>query len=780
MSKINEQYYLFQFVESLNEDAFITGKRIEDTVYENPQSACIAGRQMLEAIIEHVFNLENIDQYGMSLFDKINYLDRKGYFTQEAKQSMDTIRVIGNKAAHEPKFDDVEKAIKVFKEIYKIARWYAEVYSFNLEIPEYRNPSPPSSNDQNPDEIIEEVMERLRKQKGEAFRGEGVTGNETSITPERKSENKQEDSITPVIPYELPANQSYLLKELRRLQESSQEAVDSPEDFSELKDYMHVDRQIQIDLEKILSTEQKTGGPSLVLLSGSVGDGKSHLLSYLNNREDNLLKGYRIYNDATESFDPQKSAVETLTEELDSFSDQRIDSADDRVIIAINLGILNNFLEADHGEKSFNKLKEFINNSHVFEANIQEKYSEGPFHIMSFSDYQPFELTEEGPRSSFFELVFEKVFNTSEKNPFYAAYLKDKHKGINVSIHDNYQFMMNKTVQHHVIDLLINTIVQHKLVISARSLFNFIADIVIPEGYSTMEDLLSVDSEKLNHTTPELLFNRKERSYILDAMNDLDPIHYRSKKTDDVLIALNTLDDWESIISELIEDKTPYKWFEDYIEMKKELGEVTNATEQSIFKALIRTAYLTSEDLNEQVRPESFDKYMKYLYAFHRYDKKLIQDFYTKVPEAMFYWMGSPKKDYIYIDNRGTFKIAQHLKLNPSLAHLEQLQRNSNGAVIRNFHTTLTVAYTSTDQEYKAELNVDYHLYKLILAVLDGYRPNKKDEEDAIQLIEFVEKALKFGSYKKELLVHIPSEHKLYRLEKNVFGSVVFERDEHL
>ncbi|WP_347861078.1 DNA phosphorothioation-dependent restriction protein DptF [Salimicrobium sp. PL1-032A] len=429
MSKTNEQNYLFQFVEKLNEDAFITGKKLEDTVYENPQSACIAGRQMLEAIIEHVFKLEKLDQQGMSLFDKINFLDRRGYFTQEAKQSMDTIRVIGNKAAHDPKFDDVEKAIKVFKEIYKITRWYAEVYSYNVEIPEFRNPSPPSSNDQSSDEIIKEVMERLRKQKEEAFQEEGTKENYEDIVHEKESVNKQEATQS-LISYELPANQSYLLKELRRLQESSQEAVDSPEDFSELKDYMHVDRQIQIDLEEILSSEQKTDGPSLVLLSGSVGDGKSHLLSYLNNREDNLLEGYRIYNDATESFDPQKSAVETLTEELDSFSDQKIDSAEDRVIIAINLGILNKFLEADHGEKSFNKLKEFINNSHVFEADIQEKYSERPFHIMSFSDYQPFELTEEGPAPHFLSQYSKKFLKQVKAILFMLLTLKIRIKGL--------------------------------------------------------------------------------------------------------------------------------------------------------------------------------------------------------------------------------------------------------------------------------------------------------------------------------------------------------------
>ncbi len=44
---------------------------------------------------------------------------------------------------------------------------------------------------------------------------------------------------------------------------------------------MHVERKIQTDLERILVKNKELNSSSLILLCGSVGDGKSHLLAYL-------------------------------------------------------------------------------------------------------------------------------------------------------------------------------------------------------------------------------------------------------------------------------------------------------------------------------------------------------------------------------------------------------------------------------------------------------------------------------------------------------------------
>ena len=56
---------------------------------------------------------------------------------------------------------------------------------------------------------------------------------------------------------------------------------------------------------------------------GSVGDGKSHLLSYLNKNNKELFQNVYIYNDATESNNPYKTAVETLVEKLRQYEKKK-------------------------------------------------------------------------------------------------------------------------------------------------------------------------------------------------------------------------------------------------------------------------------------------------------------------------------------------------------------------------------------------------------------------------------------------------------------------------
>ncbi|WP_280771828.1 DNA phosphorothioation-dependent restriction protein DptF [Salipaludibacillus daqingensis] len=786
--------YLLEFIKDLNPAASENGRKLEKLIYEDPQSACINGRVALEAIIDDVIKKEKINDVNFTkLFEKVLYLDRYGFLTKDTKQYMDTVRGLGNKAAHKANFDDIENAIKVFKAIYKVSKWYVEVYSLEtIEIPKYRNPQPPSQSNDNKvsDEMINQILAAIQGNVAETTSKPAINtsidngnseGNENKVELKsgavkqltKKVEQKESETMTD----KLTDQHSYLLRELKKLQESSQEAVESPEAFSNFKKYMHVKRKIQTDLEGILENEQNKIGPSLILLSGSVGDGKSHILSYLKESRPDLINEYRLYNDATESFDPKKSAIETLSEELDGFSDENIDISQDRIIIAINLGILNNFLEGEEQRNKFSKLKEFINNSNVFETKVTAKYSEEDFHIISFSDYQMFELTEQGPQSMFFAEIFSKIFEKNEMNPFYLAYKKDEDRGMNRIIHENYRFLMNEKVQEHIIQLLINIIIQHKLVISARSLFNFIADIVIPDGYAETDDIEWSPLEKLNYITPTLLFARKERSYILKAVNDLDPIDFRSPSIDQILIDLNTLDDWEHTVKELLDDEVSLEWMRKLIHLRRELKELgdkfTYSSEEDFFKSLIRTTYLTSKELNKKVTPESYKDYTTYLYNFSKKNTNSIQIFYNSVKEAIYRWKGSPKKSYIYLSNNGKFKVAQYLDLRPDISHLDL----RNESVLFNFKTTLTVAYHGGNAYEKVELDVDYHLYRLILAVLDGYCPNKKDEEDAIQFVEFIEKVMRFGKSQKELIVHIPNEKKMYKLEKNEFGGFIFEKE---
>lgn len=100
--------------------------------------------------------------------------------------------------------------------------------------------------------------------------------------------------------------------ELNRLCKSSSDSIDNTEKFDDFKKYMHVTRTAEEDLKAILRNVNAGNKKTLVLLCGSAGDGKSHLLSYLKNSdEEHLIENYTIFNDATHDYgDNARKVVE--------------------------------------------------------------------------------------------------------------------------------------------------------------------------------------------------------------------------------------------------------------------------------------------------------------------------------------------------------------------------------------------------------------------------------------------------------------------------------------
>ena len=125
------------------------------------------------------------------------------------------------------------------------------------------------------------------------------------------------------------------------------ESVENTASFDAFKKYLHVLRPVESDLRNLLSKVNAVNKKTLVLLCGSAGDGKSHLISYLRNADDaHLLDSFELYNDATESSAPLLISIDTLAEKLAPFNDENCGTDDGfKMILAINLGTLNNFIE---------------------------------------------------------------------------------------------------------------------------------------------------------------------------------------------------------------------------------------------------------------------------------------------------------------------------------------------------------------------------------------------------------------------------------------------------
>ena len=186
------------------------------------------------------------------------------------------------------------------------------------------------------------------------------------------------------------------IMQLSKLRKSSAESVENTNAFNHFKEYLHVERHVEIELRKLLRSVNEKQGKCLVLLCGSAGDGKSHLISYMKNSDtEGLLEGYELYNDATESSEPTLTSIDTLADKLTDFDDEHYDNADgSKMIIAINLGTLNNFIESAKG-KPFTKLRKYVEENKILSSYAQETgyKDKSVFQHVSFADYQVFSLS---------------------------------------------------------------------------------------------------------------------------------------------------------------------------------------------------------------------------------------------------------------------------------------------------------------------------------------------------------------------------------------------------
>ncbi|MGL5549217.1 MAG: DNA phosphorothioation-dependent restriction protein DptF, partial [Culicoidibacterales bacterium] len=368
IKSICEKYLKVDFPE-LYELAIV----IDSQVFTNAHSVILKSRQYAEKMAGNILDLENqILQFEERNFSSmIRYLRINNIIELPIWNLFDKIRRTGNVAAHDIVNDEVGEALAVHKLVYAITVWFVETYiDQTIEAPVYKTPTPNTVNFGHTEEMLLNLLNKVintgstptsnlepvsvqREQPDVVTETLGEQERQVIEVPKVEQERpvievpkvEQERPVieVPKVEQERPVievpkvesrifeqavqvqsqsseeentakRSSCLLEELQKLQESSKEAVENLNGFSNFKKYMHVTRIVQTELEQLIAAANQTQTGQLILVCGSVGDGKSHLLSYLSEKGD--LAGYALYNDATESFDPEKDAIDTLNDEL--------------------------------------------------------------------------------------------------------------------------------------------------------------------------------------------------------------------------------------------------------------------------------------------------------------------------------------------------------------------------------------------------------------------------------------------------------------------------------
>lgn len=559
--------------------------------------------------------------------------------------------------------------------------------------------------------------------------------------------------------------------ELNRLRKSSSDSIDNVEKFDGFKKYMHVIRTAEEDLKDILRKVNASEKKSLVLLCGSAGDGKSHLLSYLKNSdEEHLIENYTVFNDATESSAPSKTAIETLNDLLDTFKDRNLSQPGKNVILAINLGVLNNFVESEFGNE-FSVLRKYVEDSNILtnQVNINDYDEQGHFQHVSFSDYHMYSMTAEGVHAGYIESIFEKVFSNSDENIFYKSYINDCAScplAQKCPVKKNYEYMMNSICQKYVAELLVKTIITDKAILTTREILNFIYDILVAQSfsYAKFHELLVDEAaylkEFLKQITPALLFDSTDVTVLMNMIKKYDPLLVRSEKADEIAIAYYVSSDVSNEIKKAFTDVA-------YGNVICDAGMISKINEDrtlksNLYNLLVRVETISSGNVVEGV----YNQYLSDLYLYNAGIGKKLRNLYNMVEKAVKQWCGCDEEGNLCLDDRHQgFSLYEKVEFRPNIDALPKPVETNE---LQRFIPFIVVSFEDQNNEIFS-LDIDYALYELLYKLNQGYIQTANDRNNHADFISFVDRILQTGSLTESVSV-TSHDGKKANISQGMFG----------
>lgn len=568
------------------------------------------------------------------------------------------------------------------------------------------------------------------------------------------------------------------IEELSKLRKLSMESVENTASFAPFKQYLHVVRPVEDELRTLLRRVNRENKKCLVMLCGSAGDGKSHLMSYLRHADpEGLLNSFELYNDATESSAPELTSIDTLYEKLAPFNDENYQVDDGyKMILAINLGTLNNFIESDKG-RAFTKLKQYVEDNEIFSSYTRKEVyiTDSVFQHISFADYQVFTLKEDGVGTEFLSTLIGKVFSKTEENPFYQAYKNNDSCTLcqRCPVRHNYEFLSKPEHQQAVIKKIVEVVIKDKAIVSTRDILNLLYDIIVHPDFDYSDMCKCATSEVkyltkyIKYSTPMLIYEYDDISPLLNCMRKHDVLKERQAEMDVAATRFHSLENIYEAFTEATAD-TSYERLNDITKIAV-LGGIKPELKKLVYRFIVRTKEFKGE-YQASTQKELLAEYIKYLYYQQSGKEKQLKKLYESTKKAIMNWDGQFDSDYICIDDSNErFWVIEQLLIQSAIYKSKAIEDDE----VLRFSTNVKIRFKKSNGNdlETAEIDMDYALFEMISAMREGYRPTVQDKNKHADFVSFVQRLIEFGN-KGTRIELLPKDHENeYRIifEKNDF-----------
>lgn len=543
---------------------------------------------------------------------------------------------------------------------------------------------------------------------------------------------------------------------LATLSLGSTESVQNGQNFGDLDKYLHIKRGIENSLCAKMDALDAEGG-GLILLVGSAGDGKSHLISSVRNR--GRYQAFYFYNDATESYSPTKTAIDTLKEVLVDYADKNIDVTSKKLVLAINIGKLNAFLEDESVKKTYGKLIDFI--APLFSEKVETITDKSRLKLVCFANQQIFELhkdesTEYPVDSSFLNEFLRRITIQDKTNPFYRAYKEslplDCSKVEPVIL--NYQLLCMSEVQNTIVKLVIEAIVRFKLMVTPRDFQDFVYSILVPEQTSEGR----VGRLLLNGLMPTMLFCGS-RSKIQQYMAMLDPLKYSSTEHDKELADLFTS---PMIPENFLDEGTLEVAVPMLLENVRKLYGNNRKNVMYTTQFLFRLKHL----LTYHSESKEYVSFLQLLKGFMNNDGQEIQRVYQMVNTVI------PRHYGSYYSPENTVPLNIQGRRHRLFASIN-ISPDKPTCVYKSLNEfSLAVILGWKVQGHNIPLVVDFQLYEYLVRLNDGKLSLNIESDKNMVFSHFIRQLVELSDSSQEVII-MTSDNKRYKLS-NQFGIISY------